>query len=78
MATNAPKVPVVPEAEPTIAPQITPAEKSVGFNNDAQEVNRDEKQYDTDGSDNFQEGVNRMRAITSVWSKRSLICMFIL
>ncbi|KAH6683709.1 siderophore iron transporter mirB [Plectosphaerella plurivora] len=78
MATNAPKVPVVPEAEPTIAPQITPAEKNVGFNNDAQEINRDEKQYDTDGSDNFQEGVNRMRAITSVWSKRSLICMFIL
>lgn len=74
MTTNAPKVPVVPEAEP----QITPAEKNVGLNNDAQEVNRDEKPYDTDGSENFQDGVNRMRAITTVWSKQTVICMFAL
>lgn len=29
-------------------------------------------------SDNFQDGVQRVRAITEIWSKKTLITMFIL
>lgn len=57
--------------------QIDP-EKNAVATNEPQELNGDEKKYDTDGSENFQDGVNRIRAITSVWSTKTLILVFAL
>lgn len=34
--------------------------------------------YKTDESEKFQPGVQRVRAITDIWSKQTLIIMFIL
>lgn len=82
MATVTPGAPIAPA---DVGPQIAAAngeKTSVGktsIDNNAQEIPRDdEKKYDTDGSENFQEGVNRMRAITTVWSRKTLFSMFAL
>lgn len=57
-------------------------EKSANFNNGVQEVNanpNNNKEGDSDAeSENFQGGVQRVRAITSVWTKKTLISMFVL
>lgn len=53
-------------------------EKNVPHNDAVFEVNNDQKQ-DSDGeSEDFQEGVRRVRAITSVWTKQTMITMFVL
>ncbi|KAH7311301.1 siderophore iron transporter-like protein mirB [Stachybotrys elegans] len=38
----------------------------------------DELAFDSDGNSDFQEGVQRVRAITTIWSKWTLITMFVL
>ncbi|WYZ42482.1 hypothetical protein EsH8_VI_000181 [Colletotrichum jinshuiense] len=54
-------------------------EKSNAFDNGVTEVNANNKENDSDvESENFQGGVQRVRAITSVWDKKTMIIMFCL
>lgn len=68
--------------EPQTAAHRTEAgidyEKNIAYDNGAQEVNHDTKQESDAESENFQGGVQRVRAITSVWSKKTMIIMFCL
>jgi hypothetical protein len=52
-------------------------EKSINPKSHAVEANSDGG-YRTDDSEKFQAGVQRVRAITEIWSKKTLIYMFIL
>ena len=57
-------------------PEIVEGEKEVG--NTVGEVNTDLK-YDSDGSSaRKQEGVKKVEAVTSVWTKKTLVIMFVL
>lgn len=57
-------------------PEIVEGEKEAGTNVD--EVNTDLK-YDSDGSSaRKQEGVKKVEAVTSVWTKKTLVIMFVL
>lgn len=57
-------------------PEIVADEKGPADNVD--EVNNDPK-YDSDGSsDHKQEGVKKVEAVTSVWTKKTLVIMFVL
>ncbi|KAH7130480.1 siderophore iron transporter-like protein mirB [Dendryphion nanum] len=52
-------------------------EKNVDSNYNAHELSS-EGGHDTDGSSEYQNGVERVRAITAIWSKSTLISMFCL
>jgi hypothetical protein len=52
-------------------------EKSINPNSHAVESSSQDG-YKTDDSENFQNGVQRVRAITEIWNKQTLIVMFIL
>jgi hypothetical protein len=52
-------------------------EKSINPNSHAVELSSQDG-YKTDDSENFQNGVQRVRAITEIWNKQTLIVMFIL
>lgn len=52
-------------------------EKNVNTSHDVVEVNS-ESGYNSDKSEEFQPGVQEIRAITSIWSKPMLITMFVL
>lgn len=57
-------------------PEIGTEEKGPADNVD--EVNNDPK-YDSDGSSGRkQEGVKKVEAVTSVWTKKTLVIMFVL
>ena len=58
------------------AADIVEGEKGPG--NNVNEVNPDLK-YDSDGSSGHkQEGVKKVEAVTSVWTKKTLVIMFVL
>jgi hypothetical protein len=52
-------------------------EKSINHTSQGVEAGSDGG-YKTDDSEKFQPGVQRVRAITEIWSKQTLIAMFIL
>jgi len=49
----------------------------VGINQAVEETN-DDLESKEKNSENFQNGVQRVRAITSVWSTKTMVLMFIL
>nr|XP_036583951.1 siderophore iron transporter mirb [Colletotrichum truncatum]KAF6793210.1 siderophore iron transporter mirb [Colletotrichum truncatum] len=53
-------------------------EKSGPYNNGVQEVNQNTKEDSDAESENYQGGVQRVRAITSVWTKKTMITMFVI
>jgi hypothetical protein len=52
-------------------------EKDASISHNAAEVNS-ESGYASEKSEEFQSGVQRVRAITSIWSRPTLISMFVL
>jgi len=52
-------------------------EMKVGINQAVEETN-DDLESKEKNSENFQNGVQRVRAITSVWSTKTMVLMFIL
>jgi hypothetical protein len=52
-------------------------EKSINHTSQAVDATSDGG-YKTDDSEKFQPGVQRVRAITEIWNKQTLIAMFIL
>jgi hypothetical protein len=55
-------------------------EKSVAVDSQAlpPAYTKDEDAFDSDANSNFQEGVQRARAITAIWSKWTLLTLFCL
>lgn len=58
-------------------PDSTDAEKAVGVNHVVHETD-DNLYMERKDSDNFQGGVQRVRAITSIWSAKTMALTFIL
>jgi hypothetical protein len=65
---NVQTVSTIVDTEKSAAPdaQVTSAPRSED----------DDLRFDSDDNSSFQEGVQRARAITSIWSKSTLISMF--
>ncbi|OLN96236.1 Siderophore iron transporter mirB 4 [Colletotrichum chlorophyti] len=53
-------------------------EKSQAFDNGATEVNNQKANESGDESDDYQGGIQRVRAITAVWDKKTMVIMFCL
>ncbi|KAF6807414.1 siderophore iron transporter mirb [Colletotrichum sojae] len=53
-------------------------EKNAPHHDGVFEINNDQKQESDGESEDFQDGVRRVRAITSVWTKQTMITMFVL
>ncbi|KAM5372601.1 hypothetical protein ACJZ2D_007375 [Fusarium nematophilum] len=60
-----------------VRPVSIDVEKNVDANADVADVSSD-KGHETDGSERFQDGIQRVRAISTIWSKPTLITMFLL
>tara|TARA_R110002060_G_scaffold71947_1_gene80614 strand:- start:274 stop:489 length:216 start_codon:yes stop_codon:yes gene_type:complete len=68
---------ITPAENRTLDPTID-IEKSPAVDDNVNEVMYDEKLDSEDGSTHKQDGVKRVEAITTVWTKKTLVLMFIL
>merc|ERR1712093_595825 len=76
-ASNDNMASITPAENRTLDPTID-IEKSPAVDDNVNEVMYDEKLDSEDGSTHKQDGVKRVEAITTVWTKKTLVLMFIL